>query len=112
MLLDPRPDLLTGVSDQPGGVGGRVSVQQPGTHLREQVGGHGLLPVEWAPLVAFQQYLACRLDPSGQGVGRHPQQRPQGRRTGPVPVPELPQLDQTVPDLAPNPGCERLGLFA
>ncbi len=84
VFLDPPPDLLPGVRDQSGGVGGRIPVQQPGAYLREQIRDHRLLTVMRTPLVALQRNLVGGLDPFRRRVGRDTQQRPQGGGTDPV----------------------------
>ncbi len=84
VLLDPSPDLLPGVRDQAGGIGGRIPVQQPGAHLREQIRDHRLLTVVRTPLVAFQRDLVGRPDPFRRRVGRNAQEGPQGGGGGPV----------------------------
>ncbi len=86
MFLDLRPDLVAGIGDQPGRVGGRITVEQPGAHLREQVGGHRLLAVKRTPLITLDKEVVSSLDPGRHGVGWNTQQRPQGRGASSISV--------------------------
>ncbi len=112
MFLDLRPNLIAGVCDQPGGVGGRITVEESGAHMREQISGHRLLAVMRTPLVTLDKDLVGGLDPRRRGVRRDTQQSPQGGGTDPIPLSKLPQLGQAVTNLAPQPRRERLDLLA